>query len=339
MTDDHAVDIAPARSQGFGRDLPDAHPERIAPGSALYTMLCDATVGLYSVPLFLLPLLHPATAASTDRYDGAFQGDPTDARRFALRLADTMETISGVVYAVDESEHVGFSIRELHRNLGGELPSGQRYHPWEPEVWTWNWAAISAAILDVFGGLRGFPDDDFRDEAYLGLVELGRRFEVRGMPDSYDEFAAMWPALRDEIADPTTPAMQRVIGTLSRGNLAPSGAFARLPGWMWEAVTLPLRHTQRVAVRVAMPEHFHEAAGLGQGRWGKPAVRMHVGAWRLVPRRASHEIGLRTLQAHHRHGRPAWRGRFSAERLADARRRGRKSRGAPSGDEVSTDGD
>lgn len=42
---------------------------------------------------------------------------------------------------------------------------------WTRDIWTWNWAAITAGFMAGYAAGRGFPSTRFRDDAYLGLVE------------------------------------------------------------------------------------------------------------------------------------------------------------------------
>lgn len=311
---------ATGSASGFGSERAPERPEAIAPGSALHTMLCDAAIATYSLPMFLSPLLHPATADATDRYDPAFQGEQSDPAKLLRRLWVTMEMISGPVYAEEEAEHAGYAVRELHRPISGELADGESYHAWSREIWSWNWAAITAGVMDVYGGMRGFPNARFRDDSYLGLIELGRRFGVLGMPATYPEFLEFWPAERARIADPTTPAMQRLADAVRPGGLSRPAAIPARPAWLWDFLTLPARHLQRVAIQVAVPEEYLGDLGLTMTSRDRAAIRAHRTFWRLVPRRLGHQVGLRFLRRNRQVGRPAWRTRYSEQKLATRRK-------------------
>ncbi|MEH3157362.1 MAG: oxygenase MpaB family protein [Gordonia paraffinivorans] len=295
-----------------------ARPDAIAPGSALRSMLCDATMLVYPLPAFLLPLLHPATAHSTAVHDIAV-AEGAHVGQLMRRVVETFDMVGAVVYGGDEADRVAQSIRDLHRDLGGSV-GGESYHPWSRELWTWNWAAITAAIMGVYGAIRGWPSERFRAEAYLGMVEVGRRFGVLGMPASVEVFDAIWPAERDRVADTDSSTLRRVASTIRTDGLAPPPRLAWLPTAMWAVVSAPLRHLYRVSIRAAVPPAHRRALGLPVGRRDDVYLAIHRLLWRLVPRTVTHQMGVRYFDRLRAHGRPVWRTRFSAETLERRRR-------------------
>ena len=292
-----------------------ARPDLIAPGSALYTMLCDATLMIYGLPLFLLPLLHPATSDATFHYDPVVADPDAGLDRYAGRMWATIAMVSGTVYAGPEATHVRYAMRELHKGTKGTLESGESYHAWSRDIWRWNWAAISAAILDTYATFRGFPSEQFGDDAYQGLVEIGTTFGVLGMPDTRAEFASWWPLERDRIAE-LSPAIHRIMGVTRRADLRPPHALRFLPRPLWTLMGAPIRHFMRVSVRAGVPRHLHPDLGLVHDRRDAVLLRVHRAAWRVVPRRATHEVGRLALAAHARFGTPVWRTRYSSAGLA-----------------------
>lgn len=288
-------------------------PEAIAPGSALYSMLSDATLLVYPLPAFLLPLLHPATSDSTARHDHALSED-AHVGQLLKRVNDTFDMVGGVVYGRGEMDDVARSIRELHRDLGGSI-DGESYHPWSRDLWTWNWAAITAAVMDVYGAIRGWTSERFRADCYIGLVEVGRRFGVVGMPETIADFDEIWPRERDLIADPTTYAVRRVASTIWAETMNPPPRLESAPPVVWAIMSAPLRHLYRVSVRAAVPRHHRVALGLPVGRREDVYLALHRGFWRAVPRSVTHRLGVRYFDRLLEHGRPVWRTRFSIKAL------------------------
>lgn len=307
--------------RAWGTALPEPRPELIAPGSALHTMLCDAVIGVYALPAFVVPLMHPATAAATAERDAAFRGERIGCGPFLLRIRDTMDLIGGIVYAGPEADHCADAVRDLHRDIRGELPSGEGYHAWTREIWTWNWAAIIDGLMATYGTFRGWPDDAFRDDAYRGLVEVGRRFGVRGLPADHATFRATWPTLQLEVSDPHTRAIASVRTALGGDGLAPPRMLRALPAPLWRAVTAPLRAAWRQSLQVALPVELRDAVGLAPTRADRALLAVQRAGWAAVPRLVTHRVG-RVYFAQRRAGHPVWRTRYAPDALAARRRPG-----------------
>ncbi|MGB3771179.1 MAG: oxygenase MpaB family protein [Rhodococcus sp. (in: high G+C Gram-positive bacteria)] len=301
----------------FPSTRPAPRPELIAPGSPLYSMLCDATMLIYPLPAFLLPLLHPATADSTSRHDYAI-GDDAHVGHLVARVVETFDMVGGVVYGGDDSDDVALSIRELHRDLGGSV-AGEDYHPWSRDLWTWNWAAITAAIMNVHGAIRGWPSDTFRADVYLGMIEIGRRFGVLGMPDTIERFDEIWPVERDRIADTASPAVLKVASTIWASGMRRPPRYESTSPLVWAMATAPIRHCYRVSIRAGVPAEHRAAMGLPIGKRDDVYLAVHRLFWRLVPRSVTHRIGERYFERLVERGKPVWRRRFSPEALEKKR--------------------
>lgn len=302
---------------GFPPVRLEPRPELVAPGTPTYRVLADPVFALYALPGFLLPLMHPATAAATMNRDPVFTNPDTHLLHYARRLRDTLEMIAGVALAGDEAEHVAYAMRELHRPIQGEDTRGEQYHAWTRDIWTWNWAAIVASYMRGYGQLRGFPDDQVRDDAYLGLLEVGRRFGVLGMPASYGEFLAVWPAERDRVADPMNATLQQVLGLTEAATLPGPPALQWMPLHLWAVATWPVRHVLRVSVYLGLTPDEQAMVGFQPRRSDRIGARAQVAFWRVaMPRQVSWRLGGLWLAARSRWGTPAWQGRFSAEALA-----------------------
>jgi uncharacterized protein (DUF2236 family) len=293
----------------------EERPDLLAPGSPAHRVLAEPLFYLYGLPGFMVPLLHPATAAATMQMDRVFTDPDADLVHFALRLRDTTEMIAGVGRA-DESDHIAFAMRQLHRDVSGNDTRGASYHAWSREIWTWNWAAIVSALMNEYAGFRGWPSEQFRDDAYLGLVEVGRRFGVLGMPSSYAELAATWPRERDRVADPDNATLQRLHGFITAAGLPRPRGLRWLPLPLWAPLSLPIRHVLRVSLLNGLTEDELAMIGFRRRRLDRVAVASHRAFWRLaLPRPVGYRVGVLGLRAHERWGRPVWRTRFSAAAL------------------------
>lgn len=301
---------------GFAPVRAEPRPDLLAPGTSAHRVLAEPLMAVYGLPGFLKPLLHPATAAATGARDKVFTDPDADAFDFLARLRDTIEMISAVAHGGDEADHVAFAMRELHRGIAGEDAHGTAYHAWTRDTWTWNWAAIVSGWMRGYGALRGFPDDGFRDDAYLGMVEVGRRFGVLGMPASYEEFLAEWPGHRDRVADGSSETIQRVIGLLRADGLPAPHFLRRFPAPVWGIASMPVRHVLRVSVVLGLDDDERAMLGFESRRLDGVLADTHRVLWRTVlPRAASYRIGLGWLAARRRWGTPVWRTRYSAATL------------------------
>jgi uncharacterized protein (DUF2236 family) len=272
---------------------------------------------VYGLPGFLLPLMHPATAAATMRTDRVFTDEDADLFMFAARLRDTIEMIAAVALAGDEADHVAYAMRELHRPIQGEDTRGEQFHAWTRDIWTWNWSAIVASFMNGYATLRGFPSTQFRNDAYLGLVEVGRRFGVLGMPASYEEFLARWPAERDRIADPDNATIQLLHGFITAAGLPRPRGLRRMPGPVWAVASLPVRHVLRLSIAAGLTDDERRLLGFEDRALDAVALAAHRAFWRIaLPSPLAYRAGRSWIRAHQRWGTPVWQTRFSAESLS-----------------------
>lgn len=301
---------------GFEPVRAETRPELLAPGSPTRRILAEPLVMVYALPGFLLPLMHPATADATGRRDRVFTDPDAHLFHFAARLRDTIEMIAGVAHAGDEADHVAYAMRELHRPISGTDAHGEDYHAWTRDIWTWNWAAIVTGFMTAYGNTRGFPSQEFRDDAYLGFIEVGRRFGVLGMPSTYEEFLEVWPRERDRIADPRNATLQRVLALTEAEHLPAPRWLRGLPLPLWAAATWPIRNTLRTSLMFGLEPEEREMIGFVERRSDRVSASLHKAAWRVaLPRPVADRAGLAIIAARSRWGQPTWRGRFSAEAL------------------------
>ena len=168
----------PLEAGSFGRDVA-GHP----------------LVLLYAnVPALIMPTLHPKIAHVLSEKDRALNGseDLPTLQAASRRLISTYEMVMGIVFAGPEADDVAHGLHELHRPIAGSMPDGTSYHAWNKDVWNWTWGSILKGGLDIADEFGLFADADEREQAYRALNEVGRRFGVRSLPDTYDGFCAYW---------------------------------------------------------------------------------------------------------------------------------------------------
>jgi len=307
---------------------PDA-PDVLAKGSPLYAMLGDAVSLIYAYPTTLVPAMHRVGGFGVSQHDRVFDGriDPVGFEHEIGRFRDTMELVMGVVFGGPKSADIAYAVRELHRGVHGTMPDGSRYHAWNPRMWRWFWSGSVSAWMNLYEEFRGYPSEAFRDDVYVGFVELGRQFGVRDMPPSYREFTAFWPGERD-LFGTCTPEAQFLVGQLTGEILKPTKA-QWIPTWAWILGTLPLRRTFRMALIAGFSQKQNEQIGIHKNRFDELELLLHKVFWRMVPIPLSRRFVPAYFHLRERFGSPSWHRHYSRAAL-DARRHGLRN-AAPEG--------
>lgn len=297
--------------------------ELLAPGTPLYQTMADVTTVMYAgwMPVLLIPVLQPKAAQGVrehSRMFGAAKAQP-GIEDGVGRVRDTLELVGGIVFAKQDGAEAAHALHELHRKVRGTMPDGTRYHAWNQDSWTWVWASVVKALMDSYEQFRGYGSEAEREQAYLGLVEVGRRFGVRWLPDSFDAFSAYW----QEMVDTTlvaTPEAAFLLEQLSSKIMKPRSA-PWIPTPAWTLLTLPIRRVLRVGTLVCLPAELDDALGVHRTWFDRLELRLHTAFWRLVPRRLSATFTPAYFAIAPRIVTPVWRGRYSRRRLAEQRDR------------------
>lgn len=306
------------------RQLPPGNPELIAKGSPLYAMLSDAVSLIYAYPTTVVPAMHQVGGYGVGQHDRVFNGriDPVGFEHEIGRFRDTMELVMGVVFGGPKSGDIAYAVRELHRGVHGTMPDGDRYHAWNPRMWRWFWSGSVSAWMNLYEEFRGYPSEAFRDDVYVGFVELGRQFGVRDMPPSYREFVAYWPDERDLFGSGTPEA--RFLADQLTGKLLKPTKAQWIPTRIWILVTLPLRRTFRMALIAGFSPEQNEQIGIHKNRFDELELLLHKVFWRMVPIPLSRRFVPAYFYLRERFGSPSWHRHYSRAAL-DARRRSMKN--------------
>ncbi len=290
----------------------------LAPGTFGHKIAGHYLVLLYAnLPALIMPTLHPKIAHVLSEKDRSINGSVATMtlQDGARRLISTYEMVMGIVFAGDEREEVAYGLNELHRPVAGSMPDGSSYHAWNKDVWNWTWGGILKGGLDIYEELVGFEGTQ-REEAYQALNELGRRYGVRHLPATYDEFVTYW----DDIVENTLAPGPEVQFIVDHGlRLDKPRGFGWLPTPAWRVASLPLARTLRVGVLIAVPERFHEELGLRTTRLDLLERRLHGAAMRAIGWRRAGSFGPAYFALRRRFGEPGWRTVYSRATL-DAQR-------------------
>lgn len=296
-----------------------AADDPLAPGTVGHWVSAHPLVLLYAnVPALIMPTLHPRIAHVLSEKDRALNGteDLPTLQAASRRLISTYEMVMGIVFAGPESDDVAHGLHELHRPVAGSMPDGTAYHAWNKDMWNWTWGSILKGGLDIADEFRLFRDDRERQEAYRGLNEVGRRFGVRSLPDTYEDFVAYWqPIVEDTLQ--VNPQVQFIVDHALYPPKPRGWDLVPMP--LWRLISLPLTRTLRVGVLAGVPERFHAEMGLRTTRVDLIERRFHAAFWRAMPRSLSGRFGPAYFTLRRRFGQPGWRTHYSREQL-DAHR-------------------
>lgn len=291
----------------------------LAKDSALYRVLGDAVSLLYAYPTEVLPTMNRVGGFGVGQHDRVFNGSiaPVGFEHEFDRFLNTQELVMGVVFGGSERADIAYAVRELHRDVHGKMLNGEKYHAWNPRLWRWFWLGSVSAWMRIYDSFRGFPSSQFREETYLGFVELGGQFGVRDMPATYDDFIAFWPGER-ELFSAATPQARFLADQLTSAMYKPT--FARwLPTWLWCLLTLPLRRVLRISLLVGFVPEQNALIGIRSNRLDRWELVIHRVFWRAIPLALSSRSVPTYFYLRGRFGQPSWRRHYSREQL-DLRR-------------------
>ncbi len=268
-----------------------------------------------NVPALILPTLHPKIAhvlSEKDRTLNGSEGLPT-LQAASRRLISTYEMVLGIVFAGPEADDVAHGLHELHRPIAGTMPDGTPYHAWNKDVWNWTWGSILKGGLDIADEFTLFRNADEREQGYRALNEIGRRYGVRSLPETYAQFCEYWQPIVDSELE-VGPGVRFIVDNAL--NPPKPRGWNRIPMWVWRFASLPLTRTLRVGVLAGVPEKFHAEMGLRTTVLDRVERRIHGALWRLVPLRVAGQFAPAYFAMRRRFGQPGWRTHYSRAQLA-----------------------
>ncbi|WP_078284218.1 oxygenase MpaB family protein [Mycobacteroides chelonae] len=325
MTSTPTRDTSPDNPATADVDPETARPQRtsagttddpLAEGSLGRDIVGHPLVLMYAnVPALIMPTLHPKIAHVLSEKDRALNGSETipNLQAASRRLISTYEMVMGIVFAGPEADEVAHGLHELHRPIAGSMPDGTSYHAWNKDVWNWTWGSILKGGLDIADQFRLFADTDEREQAYRALNEVGRRFGVRSLPNTYAEFCDYWQPIVENTLE-VNPQVQFIVDHAL--NPAKPRGWGLLPTPLWRLISLPLTRTIRVGILAGVPEKFHADLGLRVTAIDRLERYLHAAFWRAIPVPLAGRFGPAYFTLRRRFGQPGWRTYYSRTQLA-----------------------
>ena len=307
------VDPETARPQRTSAGTVD---DPLAEGSLGRDIVGHPLVLMYAnVPALIMPTLHPKIAHVLSEKDRALNGSEAipNLQAASRRLISTYEMVMGIVFAGPEADEVAHGLHELHRPIAGSMPDGTGYHAWNKDVWNWTWGSILKGGLDIADQFRLFADTDEREQAYRALNEVGRRFGVRSLPNTYAEFCDYWQPIVENTLE-VNPQVQFIVDHAL--NPAKPRGWGLLPMPLWRLISLPLTRTIRVGILAGVPEKFHADLGLRVTAIDRLERYLHAAFWRAIPVPLAGRFGPAYFTLRRRFGQPGWRTYYSRTQLA-----------------------
>lgn len=206
----------------------------------------------------LLQVSHPTVGAGVSEYSN-FKADPWG------RLFRTLDYSYSMVYGGPElAREIGARVFEMHKQIKGMRPDGERYHALEPEPYAWVHATLAESIVsgNLRFGLRMAPDEIER--FWSEWRPLGRLVGVqtRELPEDWAGFRAYFQRMVDERLD-DTEAVQDVLATLRRPARPP---LPIVTDTTWRVARLPISRLLSLATLGLLPPPLRERFG---ARWSR----------------------------------------------------------------------
>jgi len=211
----------------------------------------------------LLQVAHPTVGAGVTEHSN-FKEDPWG------RLLRTLDYTTSMVYGgPDLAWEVGRRVREMHKQIKGVRPDGERYHALEPRAYAWVHATLAEAIIKahrVFCSPQLSPDEI--NEFWAEWRLMGRLIGVRDgdLPETWSGLLAYFDEMVvNELED--TEAAQDVLESLLSPTAPP------LP-WMreglWRVASWPSSRAGSMGTIGMLPAVLRERLGL---EWGPSKQR------------------------------------------------------------------
>ena len=236
---------------------PREQAERLIPprGGVTWRVAGDARLFGASGYALLLQVMHPSVGAGVSQHSN-FKEDPWG------RLLRTLDYTSSVIHGGPElAWEMGRRVREMHNQIKGVRPDGERYHALEPGPYAWVHATLAEAIIRGHRLFCSPPLDTAEvDVFWQEWRRMGRLVGVR-----YDDLPEAWPGLiayfdrmvEEELED--TETAQDVLASLFDPTAPP------LP-WMregiWRLVSWPSSKAGSLATLGLLPPVLRERLGV-----------------------------------------------------------------------------
>ena len=250
------------------------------PGSVAWRYAGDVRLLATGAYALLLQVSHPTVGAGVTEHSN-FRADPWG------RLFRTLDYSYAMTYGgPDLAPAVGRGIREMHKQIKGVKPNGERYHALEPEAYAWVHATLAHSIVRGHE-LLGRPMGAAKIERfYLEWRRSGELIGVRerDLPGNWEEFDPYFERMVAERLE-RTAAVDEVLEAL-RDPTRPDLPF--LPQSAWRLARIPARRQIDLVTAGLLGPDLRDRFGLGWSRARERELRLLAGASRaatpLLPR-------------------------------------------------------
>jgi uncharacterized protein (DUF2236 family) len=237
------------------------------PGGVTWRVSGDMRLFSASGYALLLQVAHPDVGAGVTEHSN-FKEDPWG------RLLRTLDYTTSVVYGgPDRAYEVGRRVREMHKQIKGIRPDGERYHALEPKAYAWVHATLAEAIIKahrMFCSPQLTPAEiaEFWDE----WRRMGRLIGVRytDLPETWSELLEYFDEMvSDVLID--TEAAQDVLESLVSPTAPP---LPWMRDGMWRVVSAPSSRAGRIGTVGMLPPLLRERLGLEWTRANERELRL-----------------------------------------------------------------
>ena len=217
----------------------------------------------------MLQVAHPVVGAGVSQHSN-FRADPWG------RLLRTLDFLTSMTYGGPElAAETGRRVREMHKQIKGAMPNGERYHALEPEAYAWVHATLIDSIVRANERfVRPIPQRD-QEKMWQEWRRMGRLVGVRerDLPDRWSEFPDYFDWMVRERLEPTD-SVRDVLETLAK---PPPPSVPGMSDGLWRLVRRPAAHGGRLGLVGLMSPSLRRTLGLPWSR-GKELELRAVGA-------------------------------------------------------------
>ncbi len=233
----------------------DEAPELTPPrGGVTWRLASDGRLMGGSGYALMLQVAHPVVGAGVSEHSN-FRADPWG------RLLRTLDFTTSMVYGGPVlALETGRRVREMHKQIKGELPNGERYHSLEPEPYAWVHATLADAIVRAHARFVRPISGPELETFWAEWKRLGRFLGVRDrdLPERWGEFGEYFDWMVRERLE-HTDSVTDVLESLAK---PPPPKVRGISPALWRAIRLPAAHGGRLGTVGLMPANVRRKLGL-----------------------------------------------------------------------------
>lgn len=208
-----------------------------------------------------MALLGPRAAVLQNMLPSLGQGVEDHSVWFAETLARLQRSIPPIFNTVygSEDDNAGIQVRDFHKDIKGNLPSGERYSALNPDTYYWAHATFIEHLITATDTFIRRLSDAEKDQLFRESITWFTRYGVSatGTPTSYAEFEEYWEhALNERLVAHRTAAYG--VGYATKGWPRPK----QVPPLVWSVVKRPVNAFSSFITIGGMPERGREILGL-----------------------------------------------------------------------------